>query len=70
MRENKKAKRKKVKYLKPRMRWNSGIMGYEPDVNSNVNNFLKENKINWIDISLIIIFIFILVLLILKLLKA
>ncbi|MBM3233765.1 hypothetical protein FJZ19_01590 [Candidatus Pacearchaeota archaeon] len=48
--------RKKIKYLKPRMIWNSGTMSYEPNVNSNAdrsNN--KSQKLNWVYIILIIL---------------
>jgi hypothetical protein len=38
-------KNKKIKYLKPKMKFNPGMLGYEPDVSlKNLKKELKEKK--------------------------
>ena len=49
--------KKKVKYLNPKMRWNSGTMSYEPDVKL-INQNKKESnksKLSWLYLILIIL---------------
>jgi len=49
--------RKRIKYLSPRMIWNSGTMSYEPDAKLINQNNKKNNKskLSWLYIILIII---------------
>jgi len=51
-----KKRRKKIKYFKPRMRFNPGIAGFEPDLPVKPRKMEKKKpKISWFYIILILI---------------